>query len=347
MLRNRGTRTKRLAQVEQLTEPLHPSRVEPQPVGTFAATGLAAMDVLPTRSGGRGLLRRRSASAAPPITPFWPTPAPSDGGPATVASQAGATDAHALAAVALSTPLVAAPPATTDERTAAMPAVTMPAAAPLPARASVVPATSAARSAEPTPGSLFAPAPAAVVEVAEIVPAQPVSSESVPSPLVDAEVAFAAPSSLFLPAPAAVDGPDGATASPSAAVTEPFAVVPALEVPAILATSASAPVAPSLTPAQSLRERSAMASEALSELSALSAYSPQPASPAPTQVRRTAAAGPSEAAGQPVPQPGDEPLGARRGSRNAADVRSMLSGARSGGERTVAATSGAPVPAQH
>jgi hypothetical protein len=91
-----------------------------------------------------------------------------------------------------------------------------------------------------------------------------------------------------------------------------------------------------------------MASEALSELSALSAYSPQPAPSAPAQVRRTAPAGPTAAADQPAPQPGDEPLGARRGSRNAADVRSMLSGARSGGERTAAAPSGAaPVPAQH
>jgi hypothetical protein len=75
-----------------------------------------------------------------------------------------------------------------------------------------------------------------------------------------------------------------------------------------------------------------MASEALSELSALSTYSPQALEPgAPvTLQRRTPLA--SEA-GQMASQQPEEPIGARRGARNAADVRTMLSGFRAGVER--------------
>jgi hypothetical protein len=89
-----------------------------------------------------------------------------------------------------------------------------------------------------------------------------------------------------------------------------------------------------------------MASQALSELSALSSYSPQaaqPTAPAPLP-RRSSQAAP---AGQATPQLADEPLGARRGTRNAADVRSMLSGFRAGVEQGRIAFPGeAPEPEQ-
>jgi hypothetical protein len=83
--------------------------------------------------------------------------------------------------------------------------------------------------------------------------------------------------------------------------------------------------------AQSLRERSAMASEALSELSALSTYRPESmtAASAPASlVRRTPQSTPAAQLAQP-----QEPQGPRRANRNAADVRSMLSGFRAGVER--------------
>ena len=90
------------------------------------------------------------------------------------------------------------------------------------------------------------------------------------------------------------------------------------------------PAVPALGAAQSLRERSAMASEALSELSALSTYRPEALPTAPANlVRRTPLA---SGAGQP-PAPAQEPDGQRRGNRTAADVRSMLSGFQAGVER--------------
>jgi signal transduction histidine kinase len=104
------------------------------------------------------------------------------------------------------------------------------------------------------------------------------------------------------------------------------------------------PAVPGLAAAQSLRERSAMASEALSELSALSSYSPQASAGrvAPTLQRRTPLA---TEAGK-VTSPGDEePLGARRGNRNAADVRSMLSGFQAGVARgRTSPSAGNPLP---
>jgi hypothetical protein len=78
-----------------------------------------------------------------------------------------------------------------------------------------------------------------------------------------------------------------------------------------------------------------MASEALSELSSLSSYSPQTVEQAAplSLTRRTPLATPAGQAGQAAQQAPEEPLGARRGSRNAADVRTMLSGFRAGVER--------------
>lgn len=139
----------------------------------------------------------------------------------------------------------------------------------------------------------------------------PVPASSAPAP-VAAQPPASAPSSLFAPPPAAVDEAPVPTAEPTPAF-------PAASVPALVA-------------AQSLRERSAMASEALSELSALSTYRPESmtssgAAPA-SLVRRTPAATPAAQLAQP-----QEPQGPRRANRNAADVRSMLSGFRAGVER--------------
>jgi signal transduction histidine kinase len=147
---------------------------------------------------------------------------------------------------------------------------------------------------------------------AESYPAVPVPVPASPAPTAAAaQPPVAAPSSLFAPPPVAADE----APVPAAAPTPAF---PAASVPALVA-------------AQSLRERSAMASEALSELSALSTYRPESmtsgAAPA-SLVRRTPAATPAAQLAQP-----QEPQGPRRANRNAADVRSMLSGFRAGVER--------------
>jgi hypothetical protein len=88
---------------------------------------------------------------------------------------------------------------------------------------------------------------------------------------------------------------------------------------------------PALAAAQSLRERSAMAAEALSELSALSSYRPESLAAeahGPTLTRRTPQATPAAQIAAP-----QEPQGVRRANRSAADVRTMLSGFRAGVER--------------
>jgi hypothetical protein len=78
-----------------------------------------------------------------------------------------------------------------------------------------------------------------------------------------------------------------------------------------------------------LRQRSALASEALTELSRLSAYSPAAveSKPPATLSRRTPASTPAAQVAPPPPAP------ANRRGRNAADVRSMLSGFQAGVER--------------
>jgi hypothetical protein len=151
----------------------------------------------------------------------------------------------------------------------------------------------------------------------------------------EAPTAVAAPSSLFAPAPVPVAAP-----APAPAPVEPVheAVHEATPTPAFPAASL-----PALVAAQSLRERSAMASEALSELSALSSYRPESmagASAPASLVRRTPQATPAAQISAP-----QEPQGQRRVGRNAADVRSMLSGFRAGVERgrTSPTSSGAPV----
>jgi len=96
-------------------------------------------------------------------------------------------------------------------------------------------------------------------------------------------------------------------------------------------TAAVEPALSGLAAAQALRERSAMASQALSELSALSTYRPAAVTSAAATglVRRTPQATP---AGQ-LPAPVTELSGPRRPERNPADVRSMLSGFQAGVER--------------
>ena len=131
---------------------------------------------------------------------------------------------------------------------------------------------------------------------------------------------------------------DAATSDSAEAPVPPSPPAPIAAPPSLFATAASSAPATSgpATPdavqthpatAQSLRERSAIASQALSELSALSTYRPETLQAAPAGlVRRTPQATP---AGQ-LPTPPQEPSGARRPNRNAADVRSMLSGFQAG-----------------
>ena len=112
------------------------------------------------------------------------------------------------------------------------------------------------------------------------------------------------------------------------------------------ATVGGVPVVPALADGEALRQRSMLASEALSELSRLSSYSPSSvqgnAGPAPL-VRRQPAA--TEAARLPTPPTGPAP---ERRQRSAADVRSMLSGFQSGVTRGRAGndtdTDGPPEP---
>ena len=91
------------------------------------------------------------------------------------------------------------------------------------------------------------------------------------------------------------------------------------------------PALSGLAEAQALRDRSAMASQALSELSALSTYRPDAVQSvaAAGLIRRTPQA---TAAGQ-LPEPVKPLTGPRRPERNAADVRSTLSGFQRGVQR--------------
>jgi HAMP domain-containing protein len=233
-------------------------------------SGAPAMDILPSRSSGRGLrLRRTSRPKAHHSQP---------------AHQAlGAAEATAMVPV----PLVSRSRPSTQAPDGQAPAPALPTRA----------------AAQFT--VLTAPAPAAPEQTAAV---------------------GAAPSSLFAPPPAPAPEPVPTEAHVGEATPTP--AFPAASVPALVA-------------AQSLRERSAMASEALSELSALSAYRPESmtgaAAPA-SLVRRTPQATP---AAQVAAQ--QEPQGQRRANRNAADVRSMLSGFRAGVERGRTSPGGPPI----
>jgi hypothetical protein len=207
----------------------------------------------------------------------------------------------------------AATPATLPTTLPTAPPATLPATPPTPTR----PAPEAA------PSSLFAPAPAAAPVVPEIVPSL---SAHDPAPTQPAGPAEATGSAAASPLTAPIDPvqPPRIGLQPERVDSTGPALAEVAEVPGPRTAARTAPgLAPAALPpasaaAQSLRERSVMASQALSELSALSSYRPDGRS-------GTSA-------------PGEESLGARRGTRNAADVRSMLSGFRAADERGHATT---------
>src|SRR3954447_101052 len=246
MLRNRGIRTRRADQVAAPTQPSaaadQAAQPAPEPVRVFGATGLAAMDVLPARSGGRGLLRRRSAPAERPLLADSGVPVTASGvlvgtGSGVAVGTGSGVLVGPVSAVAVGTAQaessfagIATTPA--GPALAEVPAPESIAWSATPTQALPVAAAPTVAAPQPAPSSLFAPASAPVPEVSEIVPAQPVAP-------------IAAPSSLFLPAPVQSEG----AAAPAQRSSEPASV--------------GAPEA-GLTAAQSLRERSAMASEALS-----------------------------------------------------------------------------------
>jgi signal transduction histidine kinase len=199
------------------------------------------------------------------------------------------------------------------------------------------------RHLEPVQQSWSAPSIPAARQPVTVEPTVPVA-EAPAAPVTEPQAPVAAPSSLFAPAPAPAQQEEPTTAPSSLFAPAP---APAPAEPQVPVEPAFAPGVPALAAAASLRERSAMASEALSELSALSTYSPQAveASAPAALTRRTPLA---TEAGQMASKPAvDEPLGARRGARNAADVRTMLSGFRAGVERgrTSPANPGQPASA--
>lgn len=186
-----------------------------------------------------------------------------------------------------------------------------------------VPALTPAR---PASGS---PAPTAPVPVeASPVPVEPppavAPGESGPLPARPAPLAQDAPEAggLF-----GIPLQSGPAATPPAPATAP--VVPAAPADPPAPVEPPAPVAAVAGPdgiADVLRQRSALASEALTELSRLSAYSPAAvdSQPPATLTRRTPAATPAAQVATA------RPAAAPRRSRNAADVRSMLSGFQAG-----------------
>ncbi len=199
-------------------------------------------------------------------------------------------------------------------------------------------------------GSKSAPAPAPKVEqrptpsVAPVTPRPAVAPEVPAARRLDDEPAqpaaanaesFAAPNfgsptpSFAEPASTSLFGrPPSASVEAGPAPSSMFPAAPVEPAPTV-----PTPAVPALAAAATLRERSAMASEALSELSALSTYSPQTVEPgAPVALqRRTPLA--TEAGQLSSQDQDDDQVGSRRGARNAADVRTMLSGFRAGVER--------------
>jgi hypothetical protein len=173
----------------------------------------------------------------------------------------------------------------------------------------------------PAPSSLFAipaqPARGAAPAATPSLPARDAAPAATPSLPVRGSAA-----TPVAPAPSArVDGAGDAVQAPEELPPSAAPVTPAVQVPA------SVPVADGM--ADVLRQRSALASEALTELSRLSAYSPAAVETKPpaTLSRRTPASTP---AAQVAPA---RPAAATRRTRNAADVRSMLSGFQAGVER--------------
>ncbi|WP_432509425.1 sensor histidine kinase [Kineococcus auxinigenes] len=137
-----------------------------------------------------------------------------------------------------------------------------------------------------------------------------------------------------VPEPAAAQVPDAVRAplapEPAAAPAEPARAVPVVPAQATAPEAAAAPVA--VTPAartvgDTLRQRNALAAEALSALTEGQGFNPSMANGSAPLVRRQAGATPAAAKPAPV-----RPAAARQ-RRAPADVRSMLSGFQAGVSR--------------
>ena len=295
--------------VAQLAEPVVEVADEPEPVAEAEPVpSLPELDEVRDGSQARSTLSELARESAPAPAETEPVVEPAAALPEPPPAPAIATGVPAMDILPSRPSGRGLHLRRTSRPKAHSPRPTLPAYAPQP----VVPAAPAAPSAPIAQVPAHAPAHLAAPTFADL--AHEAFDEQVPVP---------APSSLFVPAPARVDDDPVAEATPTPAF-------PAASVPALVA-------------AQSLRERSAMASEALSELSALSTYRPESVSgsTAPASlVRRTPQATPAGQIAQP-----QEPQGPRRVNRNAADVRSMLSGFRAGVERGRTSPSGASASA--
>ncbi len=327
---------------EHVVEPepvVVPERVvEPAPAPTV---GAAALDILPGRAaaraarnrGNRGFRFGRSSSSRTGAGATSGAPAPAEQTPVPV----GVAPAPVSSATLRPAPVGQEPvgqepvsaaasfPAPADqgfpfvpehvhtEDTAA--AGSAPPPATLPGRTAVQPAPPSLFGtpvAPPVFGAQARPAASAPAEPTGPAPSAPLTSSGVRG---EQDPATAVPEHQ-LPVP---DAPT------SAAPT--FVAEPAFGTVTDTAATAPAPVPQPI--GDVLRQRSALASEALTELSRLSTYRPAVEPQAPVALaRRTPASTP--AAVLPTSRP---PAGAGRRSRTASDVRSMLSGFQAGAER--------------
>ncbi|MEO7745484.1 MAG: hypothetical protein ABIV05_04585, partial [Actinomycetota bacterium] len=288
-----------------------------------APVGVMSMDILPARSSGRGLrLRRPGKAKAAPMPPLPPSrlPVPTRSAPAPAPAPSPVAASPQPVASAVEAPTWdSATPVADAAPFAGSPFTQMVAETATPVQAAPTEPIAA-------PPSLFATATSADVAP----PAdQPVLDQPVFSrPLVDQPVFGQPVSEPMVSRPVAAE-----PTLDQPVFGQPLSSEPAFSQPVVQPREEQVvptPAMPVLGAAQSLRERSARASEALSELSALSTYRPEALPTAAANlVRRTPLA---SAAGKP-PAPAQEPDGPRRGNRNAADVRSMLSGFQAGVER--------------
>ncbi|MFP5334917.1 MAG: nitrate- and nitrite sensing domain-containing protein [Actinomycetes bacterium] len=332
--------------------PVRPAEPAPAPEPLVAA---AALDILPSRSSmrrsgkqprSRGLFGRRAKPADPvspvrPMTrrelrdldaaapaPFTPRTAPAPSTPAPPVTAAPAPSAPSTGAPVPAAPRpVSQPPAPAPAPAASTPVGQVPPAGPAAAERPVIAAPSSlfGTPAQPAPGPAPGPGPGQAPGAAPA-PGAPTAS---PSTILPSR-GGAAPGPSF----AAPSGPS--PVAPAPRVTDPASSpVPASQAGRAAASPAAdeapAPVPVAAVPgadgmAEVLRQRSALASEALTELSRLSAYSPAAvdAKPPATLTRRTPASTPAAQVAEP------RPASAQRRTRNAADVRSMLSGFQAG-----------------
>ena len=346
-------------------EPASPGRSPVPPVPAAAQDGDtdAAPEPPVLRPANDDALpkRQRPPAEAPvePVADAEPTPAqagvPAPGGDA---SQDGGRGSGLFGSFRARQPGATAAVATTPARPVAAPAPPVPSGAPVPP----------ARVAAARPASPAAPSGAAALDILPIrkgakaqprlfgrrndapsattaAPVAPMTRRELggleegtavrpapaprPAPVAPAP---AVPARAPAPAPVAGIPVRGAPSQPVAAMA-PLPVrggatgLPTRTAPAAAAASVAVPVVEGM--ADVLRQRSALASEALTELSRLSAYSPATVDTKPpaTLSRRTPAATPAAEVAPP------KPPAANRRARNAADVRSMLSGFQAGVER--------------